>query len=301
MNHKVTIGVPVFNDVQFIEKCLNSLLNQTYKHIEILISDDQSVDGSAVVCERYAQEHSHIKYYRQTKNLGISKNMEFLLSHCKSDFFMWAANDDEWALDFVELLINELLKNEQAVVAFGPYVQITEGGETIGCLRIEDYSGRSQKERLLKFISSPSDGFGYGLFRTCKISGVKFPIWVWPNNNCAYNNIYPTLVYYLCKGQYTYVQSDNPLWFNRIKVENNINHKIPFKDSSFFLCYFSYLLRKLNLVLYASFLLVKASNNLKLFFVIFPRLFFSWFVIPVFLNVHLKYKAYNEKRFEVFI
>jgi len=300
-SQKVSVGVPVFNDVQFIQKCLDSLLNQTYKNIEIVISDDQSTDGSEEVCKTYASNHSNIKYFRQEKNLGISKNMEFLLDKCRSEFFMWAANDDEWSPRFIEILIQELIINEDAVVSFGPYVYISENSEKLSGLRIENYTGTSSKERLMKFIHRPSDGFGYGLFRTNKIRGVKFPKWVWPNHKCAYNNIYPTLVYYLSQGQYIYVESDEPLWLNRIKTDQNINHKIPFKNSGFLLCYIAFMLRKLNLVLFSISLLIRFNKNFFLAIRISPSLFFSWFMIPVFLNAHLKYKAYKEKRFEVFI
>jgi glycosyltransferase involved in cell wall biosynthesis len=298
---KVCIGVPVFNDVLFIKKCLDSLLNQSYKNIEILISDDHSTDGSEEICKIYSSNYSNVKYFRQEKNLGISKNMEFLLDNCTSEFFMWAANDDEWSPRFIESLIQELLINEDAVVSFGPYVYISESGEKLSGLRIENFSANSSKERLRKLINSPSDGFGYGLFRTNKIRGVKFPRWAWPNHKCAYNNIYPTLVYYLSQGQYIYVESDEPLWLNRIKTEQNINHKIPFKTSGFLLCYSAFMLRKFNLVFFSIFLLMSSKKNFILIIEIFPRLFFSWFLIPVFLNAHLKYKAYKEKRFEVFI
>ena len=297
----VTIGIPVFNDVQFIQKCLDSLLNQTYKNIEIIISDDQSTDGSEEICKTYASNRNNIKYFRQEKNLGISKNMEFLLEKCTSEFFMWAGNDDEWSPRFIESLIQGLLINDDAVVSFGPYVYISESSEKLSGLRIENYSGNSSQERLCMLINKPSDGFGYGLFRTNLIRGVKFPKWTWPNHKCAYNNIYPTLVYYLSQGQYIYVESDEPLWLNRIKTEENINHKIPFKNSGFLLCFSAFLLRKLNLVLFSIFLLIRSKNNILLVIKISPKLFFSWFIIPVFLNAHSKYKAYKEKRFEVFI
>jgi glycosyltransferase involved in cell wall biosynthesis len=297
----VTIGVPVFNDFQFIQKCLDSLLSQTYKNIKIFISDDLSTDGSQEICKRYAVNHSNIHYHRQTKNIGISKNMNFLLANCTSDYFMWAANDDVWAANFIELLVKALEKNIDSVVAFGPYVFISEQGDRISDLQIEDYSGVNSEERLKKLILSPRDGFGYGLFRTNQIKGVKFPNWIWPNHKCAYNNIYPTLLFYLSKGQFCYVQNDEPIWFNRIKYKHNINHKLPFTNSWFILCFISYLLRKINLIFFSIFLLLRIKNNTLVVCKIFPRLFFSWFLIPVFLNVHLKYYAFKEKRFEVFI
>lgn len=302
MCYDLTIGLPVYNDVAFLRAALDSLLSQTYTNAKILISDDFSTDGSDLICLEYASLYSNVQYYRQIENIGISRNMEFLLKNCKTEFFMWAANDDEWSCDFVEILMNELRNDVKATVAFGPFVQISETGTIVSDLLIENYYENNTHNRLKKFILKPSDGFGYGLFRTKMIKDVKFPKWVWPNHKCAYNNIYPTLLYYLAQGKYLYVDLRRPIWFNRIKTELNVNHKIPFKNSGFVLCYLAFLVRKLNLVIFSIYVLFRSENLPMLSAIaLIPRLFYSWFFIPVFLNPMLKYRAFKEYRYDVFI
>ena len=74
----ISIGMPVFNDRDFIERSIQSLLNQTFCNFELIISDDCSTDGSQDICLWYANLDSRIKYIRHAKNIGISNNIKFV-------------------------------------------------------------------------------------------------------------------------------------------------------------------------------------------------------------------------------
>jgi glycosyltransferase involved in cell wall biosynthesis len=296
---KITIGMPVFNDVFFIEKALNSIKNQTFIDFEVLLYDDCSSDGSAKICIEFAKLDPRFKYSRNSSNIGISRNMKNLLMASRSEYFMWAANDDFWHPRFIELLANELDNNVKLVSVFCSYNQVNEHGEILRKAVVEDFGGDTPIVRLKKFIRKPSDGFGYGMFRRECIKGVEFPVWVWPNNKCPYNNIYPTLFYYLSVGDYKVI-STKVLWFNLIKSDKRINHKIPF-TSSFALCYAAYALRKINLVFKCIQSVLMVKGNRYLAFLLLPRLFFSWLIIPVFYDIPGKYKKFKKNEFDTFI
>lgn len=296
---KLTIGMPVYNDFKFIEKAITSLLNQSFSDFELVIFDDCSTDGSSELCEKYAEIDSRIKYFRNSQNLGISKNMKRLLEFSQAEYFMWAANDDFWAIGFVKTLIEQLEKDPRLVAAFCTFSQVDETGRVINKRINENYEGDKPINRILKLIKNPSDGFGYGIFRREKIKDVKFPVWSWPNIRCPYNNIYPTLLYYLSLGPYKLINGE-PLWFNLIKNDENVNHKIPYTNS-FVLCYCAFILRKLNLV-WKSFQAVFSCPKMKLTaFIILPRLLYSWFLVPVFLNPKGKYQEFKKGNFNTFI
>jgi glycosyltransferase involved in cell wall biosynthesis len=198
----VSIGMPVFNDKPFLSKSLESILNQTYSNFELILSDDCSTDGSAKVCEEYASRDNRIKYVRQEHNIGISRNMEFLLRQAKGDYFMWAGDDDLWDSEFISIHVNTLENSPSAISAFCPYLFIDEDDKVLQYPppRNRSYESRFSLIRLLKLTYYWDDGFGYGMFRREKIQNVKFPVWWWVNSNRAYNNIYPTLYYYLSLG-----------------------------------------------------------------------------------------------------
>ena len=298
---EVSIGMPVFNDIRFVEKAIVSILNQSFHDFELLLSDDCSSDGSAAVCKKYALADARVKYIRQDANIGISKNMEFLLRESTGKYFMWAANDDVWDKEFVRILKENLENNQEAVSSFCAYAQVDEDDNYIAGREfiIEDYVDPAKSGRIKKLIRRNGDGFGYGLFVREKILGVKFPVWWWVNRKCAYNNIYPTLCFYLARGGYA-IYDKRVLWFNRIKKAENINHKIPFTDS-FIKCYAAFALRKFNLVWVSLASVIKADKGILTAIKVLPRMFFSWFMVPVFLSPRQRYRAFREKEFSSFI
>lgn len=289
----VSIGMPVYNDVKFIERAIQSILLQSYSNFEFIISDDCSTDGSAEICKSFAAKDSRIIYIKQDKNIGISKNMEFLLSKATGKYFMWAGNDDVWDSNFISVLKNNFDNNPTAVSSFCAYALIDENDQYLAGREflVEDFCGQTKKQRLTKLIKNRSDGFGYGLFIRENILGVRFPVWWWINKKCAYNNIYPSLCFYLTKGEYV-VDTKKALWFKRMKTEKNVNHKIPFSNN-FFLCYLAFALRKINLVLFSLYLIIKADKGLLTAIKILPRIVFSWFIVLVFFNVDKKYEMFK--------
>ena len=283
---RVSIGMPVYNDVKFLPRALNSILAQTFTDFELIISDDASTDGSERVCKRFEKMDSRIKYIRQEKNIGISRNMEFLIRNAKGKYFMWAGNDDIWDASFIEILINGFENSINVVSVFCPMAFIDEEDNIITdySIRATDYSGNTAFARLKKLIKIFDDGFGYGLFCRDQIKEVKFPVWWWVNKKCAYNNIYPTLCYYLALGDFK-LTGVKPLWFNRLKKEKDINHKIPY-NHTFLRGWLSFSLRKLNLVLVSLQNILAAKGSLNTCYKIAPFMFFYWFIIP----------SYNEFR-----
>jgi len=293
--------MPVFNDKKFLSQALDSLISQTYTNFELIISDDFSSDGSEMICREYANKDNRIRYIRQVSNIGISKNMMFLLKEAKGDYFMWAANDDIWDKTFIEKLLMKLEYNKKAIVAFCSYTFIDENNSIIdeNIIIKEKYQAFSAYLRLKCLIKKMSDGFGYGLFRRTLMADVKFPTWWSVNRKSAYNNIYPTLFFYLSRGEYEFYE-DEILWYNRLKSKENIKHSIPYKNN-FYKAYFAFVLRRFNLAIVSIINVYKGSKNLILTFRIMPYMLFSLFFFRSFYNIAKKRKKYKEEGNEIFI
>lgn len=69
---KITVIVPVYNVEAFLRKCIESIINQSYKNLEIILIDDGSIDDSGIICDQFAQKDSRIIVIHQ-KNSGVSK------------------------------------------------------------------------------------------------------------------------------------------------------------------------------------------------------------------------------------
>ncbi|MBN8696778.1 MAG: glycosyltransferase family 2 protein [Bacteroidetes bacterium] len=289
----ITIGMPVYNDKNFIEASIKSILAQTFTDFNLIIADDCSSDGSADICLKYAAIDSRITYIKHKNNIGISQNMKFLLMQARTDFFMWAADDDLWSTDYVETLLNNLKQSKTGIVSFCTFATIDEANNIIKDQIDFDYHNENVRKRLTGFIRNANDAFGYGIFRTDQIQNVEFPIWWWPNRKCAYNNIYPTLCYYLAKGDYIHC-AGVPRFFNRIKSTNNINHILPYKKDGIKEL-LAYILRKMNLVCF-SFLLIYKTGKYGLAIITLPTLLYYWFLAPSLQKIkHFFKKAKGDK------
>jgi glycosyltransferase involved in cell wall biosynthesis len=286
---QVTIGIPVYNDKDFLEQSLQSLLNQTFKDFVLIISDDCSTDGSAEICLEYEKKDNRIRYIRQPRNLGISKNLKFLLSLAETKYFMWAGDDDLYEKDFIERLKNKLDSNPDSICSFSDYVRIDEENNPKGEIRSFDYSGFSAVKRLKFFFKNSDDGFGYGLYFTEKIRDVEFPVWWWPNKKSAYNNIFPSLCFYLAKGDYMHVEG-HPLFYKRVKLPSNTHHHITYYGNSIkeSLAYF---IRRFNLVVF-SFRMIRMGGGLLLAIGTSPILFYYWFLVSSFEQTKLAARAF---------
>lgn len=161
----VSIGIPAYNRPERLHLIIKSILGQTYKNIEIIISDDCSPDRSVEkICREFMFEDSRVSYYRQPKNIGPEFNFRFVLDRANGKYFMWAADDDERDLD----CISEYLKN------------IGESGGVFSTYLIRDYKSMrdkeidipmlvglpGSKEDLISFLLSPCPSMIYGLYRT---------------------------------------------------------------------------------------------------------------------------------------
>jgi len=126
----VSIGLPTYNGSKTIRQALDSLLAQTYKNFELIISDNASTDETKKICEEYVARDPRIRYFRQNKNIGAA-SFKFLVDASRGNYFMWAADDDIWESDFVDDLLDLHIKNNQAVVSFCAHDNITFSGEML--------------------------------------------------------------------------------------------------------------------------------------------------------------------------
>lgn len=212
----VSIGMPIYNDVKYVRDALESLLSQSFTDFELVISDNASTDGSSAICEEYARRDLRIKYIRQGQNMGAAANFNMVLNKARSEFFMWAASDDVWDVNYVKLMVNALCGNEKAALAFSPYTLMDEDGRFLK-FRSIDYSSHNTVWRLMRFCYHYDDGCFYGMYRRRFLGQVGFPKWRWMYARTPLNGAYPVLCYVLSQGDYVLAGNDS-LWFNRIHL-----------------------------------------------------------------------------------
>lgn len=270
---ETTIGMPVYNDIEYIEETIISIITQTYTNFKLIISDDNSTDGSDLICKKYANIDNRIKYIRQSKNIGIQKNMNFLANFCKSKYFMWAADDDLWDKNFLKECIDTLKANKEVGFVYSQYYTFHKNTNENTVIDISNYSNKKPFQRLIKFINNPDDTIIYGVFRASILSDIIFPTWWRPNNKTAYNHIFPALCNILSITDCIYI--NYPLFYKRIKSFERTNHKIPLKGNGIkeLLAFY---LRRFNLIIVS----INCIRNTNIYekIVIIANLTTKWFI-----------------------
>ena len=99
---QISIIVPVYNVEQYLDRCLESLVCQTFSNIEIILIDDGSTDGSGSICDRYSEKDRRIKAIHQN-NKGLSGARNEGLAHIKGKYVMFVDSDDYVDKDFCRI------------------------------------------------------------------------------------------------------------------------------------------------------------------------------------------------------
>lgn len=120
---KVSIIVPVFNVENYLKKCIDSLLIQTYNNIEIILIDDGSTDKSGQICDMYASQDSRIKVYHK-ENSGQSDARNMGLEYAEGDWITFVDSDDYVTMDYVEYLL-QLAKDYHSDMSIASFTYIT--------------------------------------------------------------------------------------------------------------------------------------------------------------------------------
>lgn len=119
---KVSIVVPVYNVEKYLRECLDSLINQTLKEIEIICVDDCSTDNSSKIMEEYASRDSRIKNIHLKENGGLSNARNIAIPHITGEYVIFIDSDDMLELNALEELYNLATSNnsDQILFLFNP-------------------------------------------------------------------------------------------------------------------------------------------------------------------------------------
>lgn len=141
----VSVLIPIYNVEQYLPKCLDSIVNQTYQHLQVVLVDDGSTDNSLRIAQDYAMKYPFIEVYHQ-ENAGVAAARNNLLSHIKGDYVLFVDSDDWLELDMIEFLIGKAEESRVEVVICGMVVNDT----MVKSEYKQEYWG--QEEAISKFL-----------------------------------------------------------------------------------------------------------------------------------------------------
>lgn len=113
----ISVIVPVYNAEKYLEKCINSVLNQTYSHWELILIDDGSLDKSKEICDKFSNKNPKIKPFHQA-NAGVSAARNQGIEVANGKYIAFLDADDMLPSNSLEILVHSLIEN-RADVALG--------------------------------------------------------------------------------------------------------------------------------------------------------------------------------------
>ena len=117
-NRKISIIVPVYNAEKWLEDCIKSVLNQTYKNVELVLVNDGSDDSSDKICKKYSLKYSNIKYILQ-ENAGASVARNKGLKNATGSYIQFLDSDDYLNNDCCEKMIDKMKSENCDLVLCG--------------------------------------------------------------------------------------------------------------------------------------------------------------------------------------
>lgn len=136
---KISVIVPVYNCEKYISKCIESILNQTFKDLELILVDDGSSDKSYEICSSFSQD-SRVKLVRQ-ENGGVSKARNLGIEMSKGDFITFVDSDDYLVLNMYEQLYKNLIESGADISICGIMNCFIKKDKTVETVRQSDIDG----------------------------------------------------------------------------------------------------------------------------------------------------------------
>jgi glycosyltransferase involved in cell wall biosynthesis len=165
-NALVTIAVPTFNRAAYVSESLESIRGQTYPHLEILVGDNASTDGTADLLRELAAAEPRLRVMRHERNLGMVGNFNALLHAAGGEYFVLVSDDDILAPRAVELLV-AACRRPGVQLAYGAFAVIGSDGD----VRVISRRHGPEVERGPDFIRAHLHGE-----RSVTLAGTMFPI-----------------------------------------------------------------------------------------------------------------------------
>ena len=146
----VSIIIPIYNTEKYLLKCFESIKNQSYKNIEIILVNDGSTDDSSKICQDYVDRDKRFKYFFQT-NQGLSAARNTGLEMMKGDFVCFIDSDDYIEHNFVEVLLNACLSNNVNIATCGRI--LIDNSKTSKMFILNNEQKFSQKNAIEYFLN----------------------------------------------------------------------------------------------------------------------------------------------------
>lgn len=174
----ISVIVPVYNVMDYLDQCLESIVAQTYPHLEILVVDDGSTDGSGTLCDQWSERDKRIRVIHQ-ENGGLSAARNTALDIMTGELVMMVDSDDVLHPDAASILLHTL-QEHQADVAIGSFVvfqdkEISWSPITVGSRPVRHYDSQ-EALKAIYYQDGLTNSSCWRLFKASLFDGIRYPV-----------------------------------------------------------------------------------------------------------------------------
>ena len=216
----VSIIVPVYNVEKYLDRCMHSLINQTYTDLEIILVNDGSTDDSGKMCDQYLNSDSRIKVIHQ-ENQGLSAARNTGLDVAKGELVFFVDSDDYLDVCAIEMMISKMSRDQADIVACG-IKKVGDIDELFTNKNPGMWSGHESVIQMMRNNNLCTVAWNK-LYKRELFENIKYPIGVLHEDEATtYKLLYESsIVSYTPKPYYYYFQRDNSIMAEKVSERND--------------------------------------------------------------------------------
>ncbi len=207
MKKMISVIIPVYNSEKYLEKCLSSICNQTYKNLDIIVVDDGSIDKSPEICDKFKVEDTRVRVVHQ-ENHGVSYSRNIGINMANGDYIGFVDSDDFIENDMYEFLLDNLIKHNANISICGSS-NVYDNGKIINTMK-KDIKLELNNNDALKYVFK-NGYFGTGmcnkLFEKKLLKSVCF------NDSLSYGEELNVLVETIINSKKVYYDSSSKYYY----------------------------------------------------------------------------------------
>lgn len=146
--NKISVIIPVYNTERYLDKCIESVVNQTYKNLEIILVDDGSTDKSGIICDNWKEKDERIIVIHK-ENGGVSSARNIGLKYVTGNYIAWLDSDDWIESDMYGIMMEAICKNTSDVVVCD-YTKDSNKVDSQQKIKYKNYNRKKATEEVLK-------------------------------------------------------------------------------------------------------------------------------------------------------
>ena len=227
MSELVSVVIPVYKVEKYLNRCVDSLCNQSYSKLQIILIDDSSPDSCPEICNRYSLKDPRISVIHNPINKGLATTRNIGLNHVIGKYVMFVDSDDFLDVDCIEKMVNCMEDNEADLVVCG-FDYYKSGIRTVGRINPNNHPCKMTKAEAFNLLFDDTDKMRTAwakLYRYELIKGIRFPDGNRFGEDMAFTPyviLNAKCIYHLNENKYLYNQDGESLVrssFNKNRME----------------------------------------------------------------------------------